>query len=306
MGVVGLILVPLLTSPAASSGTALVVCLLGILLAEILAWKVGLGARLPGTRFRSDANLIAVRGDGPISTWLMAHTDTKAQAQSMAARLISIWVVVIAVVFLIMLSGWRLVSGTPLPFIAGLGGAGFAGIAAVLAAGSRLRGSSPGARDNGTGLLAALAAAEEHPDRTVGIIFTGAEEFGLVGSRHLARTEPGLLRATEVINLDTLADRGRLYIVTHHSSAAALANRLQDRLEGLGLAIIQRRLPMGILVDSLPLARLATGAVTVARLDWSVLRLMHTPRDNTLGFDPWFAEAVGRLIGRSYRGDQAV
>jgi hypothetical protein len=306
VGLIGLILVPLLRSPTASSGAALIVCLVGILLVELLAWKVGLGARLPGTRFRTDANLIAVRSEGPVSTWLMAHIDTKAQAQSMAGRLISIWVVVVAVAFLILLSGWRLASGTPLPFIAVTGGAGFGLIAAILAAGSRLRGSSPGARDNGSGLLAVLAAAEEHPDRTVGIILTGAEEFGLVGARHLARTEPGLVRGTDVINLDTLADRGGLYIVTHHNSAAVLANRLQARLEGLGLPVIQRRLPMGILVDSLPLTRLATGAVTVGRLDWSILRLMHTPRDNAQGFDPEFAEAVGRLIGKSYGGGQAV
>jgi hypothetical protein len=33
---------------------------------------------------------------------------------------------------------------------------------------------------------------------------------------------------------------------------------------------------------------------------------MHTPRDTAEGLDPGFAEAVGRLIGRSYRGGQTV
>ncbi|HSE68264.1 MAG TPA: M28 family peptidase [Gemmatimonadales bacterium] len=273
---------------------------------EILAWKIGIGARLPGTRPRSDANLIAVRGDTPVSTWLVAHVDTKAQAQSMAGRLISIWVVVIAVVVLILLAGWRLVSGAALPPQAAACGAAVALIAALFAAGSRLRGSSPGARDNGTGLLAVLSAAQDRPGPTVGIILTGAEEFGLLGARHLARAEPGLLMGTEVINLDTLADRGAFYIVTHNSAAVPLANRLQRRLEELGLPITQRRLPVGILVDSLAMARLASGAVTVARLDWTVLRLMHTPRDANQGLDPGFAEAVGRLIGTSYQGGQAV
>jgi hypothetical protein len=62
---------------------------------------------------------------------------------------------------------------------------------------------------------------------------------------------------------------------------------------------------MGILVDSLAVTRLAS-AVTVARLDWEVLRLMHTSRDAAQGLDPGFAEAAGRLIGRSYRGGQNV
>jgi hypothetical protein len=236
----------------------------------------------------------------------VAHVDTKAQAQSMAGRLISIWVVVIAVVVLILLAGWRLIGGTPLPLPLAAGGTCVALIATIFAAGSRLRGSSPGARDNGTGLLAVLAAAEERPDPTLGIILTGAEEFGLLGARHMVRAEPDLVRGGEVINLDTLADRGSFYIVTHNSSAVPLANRLQRRLEALGLSITQRRLPMGILVDSLAVARIASGAVTIARLDWAVLRLMHTPRDASQGLDPGFAEAVGRLIGGSYRGGQAV
>jgi peptidase M28-like protein len=224
----------------------------------------------------------------------------------MAGRLISIWVVVIAVVVLILLAGWRLTRGAALPSIAGTLGVCVALIAALFASGSRLRGSSPGARDNGTGLLAVLSAAEERPDPTVGIILTGAEEFGLLGARHLVRAEPALLRDTEVINLDTLADRGSFYIVTHNNSAVAFANRLQHRLEGLRLPVTQRRLPMGILVDSLAVARLASGAVTVARLDWAVLRLMHTPGDTNQGLDPGFAEAVGRLIGGSYGGGQTV
>jgi hypothetical protein len=62
-----------------------------------------------------------------------------------------------------------------------------------------------------------------------------------------------------VVNLDTLADRGGFYVISHNTSAAPLANRLQARLEALGLPVTQRRLPMGILVDSLAVARLASG-----------------------------------------------
>ncbi|HSR92181.1 MAG TPA: M28 family peptidase, partial [Gemmatimonadales bacterium] len=229
----GLALLPLLRSPTASSGTALIVCISGVLLFEILAWKIGVGARIPGTTFRNDANLIAVRGEGPVSTWLVAHVDTKAQAQSMAGRLVSIWVVVIAVLVLILLAGWRLVSGAPLSFSAAAAGAGIALTAAIFAAGSRLQGSSPGARDNGAGLLAVLSAAEERPDGSLGIILTGAEEFGLLGARHLARAEPALFRGTEVVNLDTIADRGGLYVISHNTRAASLANRVAQRFEKL-------------------------------------------------------------------------
>ena len=45
---------------------------------------------------REDANLIAVRGDAPPRRWIVAHLDTKAQAQSMAGRLVAVWVLLAA------------------------------------------------------------------------------------------------------------------------------------------------------------------------------------------------------------------
>ena len=40
-----------------------------------------------------------------------------------------------------------------------------------------------------------------------------------------------------------------------------------------------RRLPVGILTDSLPFARAGIPAVTIGRLTWRTLRTIHTPRD---------------------------
>jgi hypothetical protein len=71
---------------------------------------------------------------------------------------------------------------------------------------------------------------------------------------------------------------------------------LAQRLGPLGLAVRTRRLPLGILVDSLPLARAGAAAVTVGRLTWRTLRVIHTPADvpDDLSLDA--AEQVGRAI----------
>ena len=65
-------------------------------------------------------------------------------------------------------------------------GAVLALLAGFLAGRGRLKGRSHGARDNGTGIVAALAAAATAiPVWAFSI--TGAEEFGLVGARVFAR-----------------------------------------------------------------------------------------------------------------------
>jgi hypothetical protein len=58
----------------------------------------------------------------------------------------------------------------------------------------------------------------------------------------------------------------------------------------------RRRLPAGILVDSLPLARAGARAITIGRLTWRTLRLIHTPADRPDGLSLELAEAVGRAL----------
>ena len=158
-----------------------------------------------------------------------------------------------------------------------------------------MRGTSRGARDNGTGVVAALAFAEASSDADTGILITGAEEFGLVGARMFAQAG-GSLDGVAVINLDTIDDDGALFVVRHDHRGLAVAGVVARRLAPLGLPVRARRLPLGILVDSLPLARAGAQAVTVGRLTWSTLRLIHTPADvpETLSLET--AERVGRAL----------
>jgi Zn-dependent M28 family amino/carboxypeptidase len=215
----------------------------------------------------------------------------------MAGRLVAVWLLLAAMLGLLILAGMRAWTAAAIPTPVVVAAAVLTLVAGALASRGRLRGASPGARDNATGLLAALVAAEAATDPAVGILVTGAEEFGLVGARAFARTGPGA-RDLEVVNFDTLTDRGDLYLVVHDRKGEELARRLAASLSGTGPRVVIRRLPPGILTDSLPLANAGARAVTISRLDWSVLRLIHTPRDTAAGLDPGAAELAGRVVGK--------
>jgi len=168
--------------------------------------------------------------------------------------------------------------------------------AGALAGRGRINGRSLGARDNGSGVVAALAAAQRLEDPSVGVLITGAEEFGMVGARVFAALESSRLDGVEIVNFDTLDQEGDLYLVSHDRRGARLAAEQAPRLTGLGPRVRPRRLPLGILVDSLPLARGGAVAITIGRLTWNTLRRIHTAQDVPEGLSLELAEKVGQAI----------
>jgi hypothetical protein len=291
LGGLGLLQLPLLTSAVAPSWAALLVLVTGLTLLVVVAVGIGLGWLVLGES-REDENLVATRGDAPLRRWLVAHLDTKAQGQSMAGRLVAVWVIGLAIAILAALASARLGGPLALPPTA-LGGA-VAVLAGALAGRGRLRGESQGARDNGTGVAGALAAAEVSGG--AGILITGAEEFGLVGARVFVRQSGDRLRGAVVVNLDTIDQEGTLAIVSHDARGSSLARAEAPRLATLGLGARLRRLPVGILTDSLPFARAGVSSVTVGRLTWRTLRTIHTPRDTPEGLSLETAIRVGRAL----------
>ncbi len=291
LGWLTLIAIPLLLLPAVPRWAALVAWLIGLAALAVLTAGLGLGWSRWGDD-REDANLVATRPGGMVRGWFVAHLDTKAQGHSMAGRLVAVWACVAVVPLFLALCLWRLVG--PLSPMVVAAGAGAALAAGVLAGRGRLRGESPGARDNGTGLCALLELATTLRDPGAGLLVTGAEEFGLVGARIMGRVSPERVRGTTVINFDTIDETGPLRIVAHDGPGRALAERLRPVLGNARTPVRLHRLPAGIFVDSLPMARTGARAVTIARLDWSTLRKIHTPRDT---LDALSLETPRRLAG---------
>ncbi len=294
LGGLGLLLLPLLMAGGAPPWAAALLLVGGVASLAALAVGIGLGWLPLGGEARQDANLVATRGHGRVERWIVAHLDTKAQVQSMAGRLVAVWVIGLAVAALLALALVRV--GGPVPLGAAGTGAALAVLAGALAGRGRLRGASPGARDNGTGVAAALAAASGAA-ATTGILITGAEEFGMVGARVFARARGPLLQGAAILNFDTIDQEGELSLVCHDARGAEFARAEAPRLAAAGLAPRIRRLPLGIFTDSLPFARAGVPAVTIGRLTWRTLRTIHTPRDTSDGLSFDLAERVGRAVG---------
>jgi Zn-dependent M28 family amino/carboxypeptidase len=212
----------------------------------------------------------------------------------MAGRLVAVWMTGLSVAGLTILALLRLRGILPITVIAL--GTVVALLAGILAGRGRLRGRSQGARDNGTGMVAALTAAET-TDPRIGVLITAAEEFGLVGARVFARLSAGSGSA-EFVNLDTLDQEGTLYIVSHDARGERLAKQLEPGLLLLGLPLRRRRLPLGIFVDSAPLARAGAASITIGRLTWKTLRRIHTTADTPDGLSLELAERVGRTVAQ--------
>jgi hypothetical protein len=115
LGGLALLLLPLLTVERAPGWAAALVLSGGLLLLAVLAMGIGLGWLPLGGATREDANLIATRGGVPVRRWIVAHLDTKAQIQSMAGRLVAVWVIGMALAALaaLALARSRIVQSPP-------------------------------------------------------------------------------------------------------------------------------------------------------------------------------------------------
>jgi hypothetical protein len=209
-------------------------------------------------------NLIAVRPRTRVATWLTAHYDSKGQPLSMASRLSWVGATVVSL------------AAASVATVAGPDGVWWWIPPLVLTGGffvlNAVTDRSPGAVDNASGLLAVLATLDAlAPDSRVGAIFLDAEELGLVGASALVRERANLLGDTAVINFDGLDDRGAVVAFVHKSGSVvgAVAARLGARRRG--------RLP--VLVDGIPLARVARECMTIMKGGWATMRVVHTPRD---------------------------
>ena len=290
----GTALIGLIYTVGAFSATGLMIArqygIAFVILSLVLLVAVGMGllarpaiAALPWGRVES-VNMVAVRPGGRPRFLLMAHRDTKSQPLPLAFRgpAIVLSVLSFIVLFVIALIG-TLDFVTLRTSVSTLVGA-VAIASAVVLIFSWVDNRSPGALDNASGVATLIGLAETEAEAgDVGFIVTDGEEFGLAGARAIAAALPPV---HGVINIDGIDDEGSYYIVERFGwpkktgAAPHLAAAIMTAAAEANEPATRRDVPIGLLLDHIPVVRAGTPAVTLMRGSLASLRRVHQPEDS--------------------------
>lgn len=247
---------------------------------------------LPFARLRSE-NLVATRGRAP-RVWLVAHTDSKSQPVASAFRVAGVALLIASLVVAALATAMQL-AGAPHRIIWWAALVCLAlGAPPVIA--SVVGARSPGALDNASGVAAVLAAATlMRRDVSVGVLLPSAEELGLAGARAWAREA----RPASALNCDGIDDQGELTIMHRGHVPDDLMRTLQAAAPA---PLRVRRMPMGLLTDSVALADRGWAAVTISRGSLATLRRVHSPADSLTALRGDGIDDVATLLARTAEG----
>jgi hypothetical protein len=277
-GILGALLLLRAGSAGAAVGTL-------FLLAAALGVLASFGRRLIG-RLRwgriATANWLIQRPAARPRYILMAHRDSKSQPIPLLLRAVGIAGAV---------AGWLLLTllGLSAFFFAPPAGAlvwlvGLLALAAgVLLVLSWAGNESPGALDNASGLAALLTLAQRERERDdVAFLITDGEELGLAGAAAVCGELPPVFG---VINLDGLDDEGIFRIVERHGlprrgMAPHLAAALMTAAAAMDVQAKRGTVPVGVMVDHMPLVDAGIPAITLMRGTAASLRRVHRPGDD--------------------------
>jgi hypothetical protein len=230
---------------------------------------------------RRGINLLFRRPDRRPHYILMAHLDTKSQLVPLGLRAPAIamaaasWLVLLAIAALSTIRPFGLVA----VFVVGL----LAVISGSLLALSWSGNDSPGALDNASGVATLLSVAErEFATGDVAFLVTDGEELGLAGARAAAVHLP---RVNGVINIDGVDDEGRFFVLERfgwprQGLSPHLAVALLGAAGALELPAVRRDVPLGLLLDHMPLVTAGIPALTVMRGELRSLARVHLPSDD--------------------------
>jgi hypothetical protein len=272
------------TLPAASA-----LILLALFGAALLSGRLWLaladrgGSGGPGT-FLS-RNIIASPAGKQPSLYLSAHYDSKSQSLPLV---VGLGLALALSGTLLALAGLLLASGYLRPAADAL--FGLAALLAVILALQSPGNASPGALDNGAAVALLLGLAEALPP-TVGLIFFGAEELGLLGSLAFARRHPEA-RTQTFVNLDGIGLAGRLRLFGGRQEPGG---RLLEAARRAGVALGASPLWPGLLMDHVALRRAGLRAASLGCVGGASMRI-HSAADTVDAIEPEGLRAAAALL----------
>lgn len=245
---------------------------------------------LPMHRAASE-NLVATWGSETPRVWLVAHLDSKSQPVPSLLRVVGAALLGLALVLALSAALLQLAA---LPHRMAWWGAVVTvllGAPPVLASVVGTR--TDGALDNASGVAAVLAAAVSvRPETMVGVLLPSAEELGLAGARAWARG----VRTGTALNCDGIDDAGEVTIMHSRAAPTPLIQTLQALAPRPPRV---RRMPLGLLTDSVALADRGWTTVTVSRGSLASLRRVHTSRDSLAALRGDGIDEVASLLARA-------
>ncbi len=268
-----------------------------------------------GRRLRTE-NIIATNSqkkNGNTPTLLfVAHYDSKSQTLPIAARAVSYGMAIIGLVALTVVSVINLGTvGAGLPnsydYIV-WSVAGITVLCLLLLQANTTLNRSPGAFDNasGVGVMLEVARAVMALDvkKSITFLATGAEEYGMCGALRYIQVHADEYdrENTYVINLDGLGVGNGVSIVTRYGIPPVHTTRgLMDLFrisgESLGVRVSERYLPVGVGLDSIPIASRGFETVTLtAKGVGRVALKIHSKRDRIDLLNMERLQQVGELI----------
>ena len=251
------------------------VCLAGLAILGMWSWLLlGDGVLTLPWRRAAAVNLVATRGGSAPRVWLVAHLDSKSQPIPSLLRVAGL--AMLATALAMTLAALLLtLGGVSLRTLWWLGAAlATVGAAPVLA--STVGNASDGALDNASGVATVLEAVRSsRPDSPIGVLLSSAEELGLAGARAWVRDRRG--EQGIAINCDGVDDGGELTIMYSGMPSIEIIDVIRASADEQARV---RRMPLGLLLDSVALTEGGWRSVTVSRGSVASLRRVHTPGDS--------------------------
>ena len=288
-------------------------CLLSLAIAMFFTqWQKRLeGLYDVGRKYRTE-NIVAKNGakrDKNTPAFLfVAHYDSKSQVLPIAVRAISYGLAITGLLVLTTLMLIKLLTLAWLPHYIVWGVAGITGFCLLLLQINLTRNRSPGGFDNASGVGVMLEVARvvmaREEKKSITFLATGAEEYGMCGAlRYIQasadRYDP---KRTYVINLDGLGVGNGVNLVTRYGmppirTTKALADLFQASGESLGTQVSDRYLPIGVGLDSIPIASRGLETVTLTARDVGRVALkIHSKQDRSELLNTKSLQQVGELI----------
>ena len=264
-----------------------------------------------GRRHRTE-NIVATnnanRDNNTPAFLFVAHYDSKSQVLPIAVRMVAYGIAIVGLIALTIVMLVKVIALIWLPNYIVWSIAGITSFCLLLLQINLTENRSPGGFDNASGVGVMLEVARvmmaRDEKKSVTFLAAGAEEYGMCGTlRYIqAHVDEYDRENTYVINLDGLGVGNGVNLITRYGippthTTRTLRNLFRTSSEALGIRVSERYLPIGVGLDSIPIASRGFETVTLTSKGVGRVALkIHSKQDRSELLNEESLQQVGELI----------